>query len=265
MWEGPEETLTETQNAQPALYTHSLAAFRVLEAGLGAVSAAAGHSLGELSAHAAAGTGSFADGLRAVRRRGELMARAGQDAPGTMAAVLGMTVDEVVALCRKGQAEGHVVVPANLNADGQIVVSGSVAGISWIVDAAREAGAKRVVRLNVSGAFHSPLMAPAAKGLEEHLATVTMSDPRFPVLSNVTAEPVTAAGVVPALLVSQLTSPVRWKDSIERMVTDGVERFLEVGPGSVLAGPNRRNARDRETTAAGTADALRSLQDGRSA
>ena len=264
MWEGPEETLTQTENAQPALFVHSMAAFRVLSDELAPVSAAAGHSLGELSAHGAAGTYSFADGLRTVQRRGELMARAGDTAPGTMAAILGMDAEAVMALCEKGRAEGHVVVAANLNADGQIVVSGDLDGVAWLMEAAPEAGARRVVQLNVSGAFHSPLMAPAAEELRAHLRSVEMADPAFPVVSNVTAEPVRDAASVPGLLIDQLTSPVRWRESIQRMVADGADSFLEVGPGSVLTALNRRNAKGTESRAAGTVEAIRSLETGRS-
>jgi len=262
MWEGPEEALTETQNAQPALYVHSLAAFRVLEDRLGPVAAAAGHSLGELSAHGAAGTYAFADGLRAVRRRGELMAEAGAATRGTMAALLGLSADDVAEVCARGRAEGHVVVPANLNADGQTVVSGDVEGVRWVMEAAKEAGAKRAIELKVSGAFHSPLMGPAAQGLEDHLATVDMGDPAFPVVSNVTAEPISVAAEVSPLLVRQLTSPVRWKESIDRMVADGVDESVEVGPGSVLTGLNRRNARAATSRSAGTVESIRALEEG---
>ena len=159
-WEGPEEVLTETRHAQPALYVHSMAAYRVIQARIGEVSFAAGHSLGELSAHAAAGTYSFAEGLEAVRRRGELMFAVGEEVPGAMAAVLGLDDDVVVDLCKQAQDNGTVVVPANFNSPGQVVVSGSEAGVDWCVSEAPERGARKAVRLNVSGAFHSPLMDP---------------------------------------------------------------------------------------------------------
>ncbi|MDH3223215.1 MAG: ACP S-malonyltransferase, partial [Gemmatimonadota bacterium] len=259
MWEGPDPVLTSTENAQPALYVHSIAVWRVLEGVVGPVSAAAGHSLGELSAHGAAGTYSFSDGLKAVRTRGELMAGAGKVQEGTMAAVLGLSPEDAEDLCAKGREAGHVVVAANLNADGQVVVSGEVAGVAWIAENAAGVGAKRVIPLNVSGAFHSPLMAPAAEAFAAHLATVEMSDPAFPVVSNVLAASVDRAGQVADLLVRQLTSPVRWKACIEDMVRQGVERFIEVGPGSVLTGLNRRNAKGLQTHPAGTVEAIAAL------
>ncbi len=259
MWEGPEPVLTSTENAQPALYVHSIAVWRVLESVLGPISVAAGHSLGELSAHGASGTYSFADGLRAVRIRGELMAGAGKVQKGTMAAILGLSPEEAEDLCAKGREAGHVVVAANLNADGQVVVSGEVAGVAWIAENAAGAGAKRVLPLNVSGAFHSPLMAPAAEAFAAHLATVEMSDPTFPVESNVLATSVTRAGPVADLLVRQLTSPVRWKACVEDMVSQGAERFIEVGPGSVLTGLNKRNAKGLQTHSTGTVEAIAAL------
>lgn len=251
-WEGPEEVLTETRNAQPALFVHSLAAFRVIEEELGPVAMAAGHSLGELSAHAAAGTFSFAEGLRAVRQRGELMFEAGVKEPGSMAAILGLEDGDVEALCERAAGEGHVVVPANYNSPGQIVVSGSVEGVKWCVERAPEAGARKAVPLNVSGAFHSPLMAPVATAFDRALGGVAFKDPRFPVVSNVTMSPVEDGPSVRDLLVRQLTSPVRWAGSVETMADLGVERFVEVGPGRVLAGLNRRIARGIPTLACGT-------------
>ncbi|NNM33470.1 MAG: ACP S-malonyltransferase [Gemmatimonadetes bacterium] len=259
MWEGPEDALTATENAQPALYVHSLATWEVIRERVTGVAVAAGHSLGELSAHAAAGTYSFADGLRTVRIRGELMARAGETESGSMAALLGLSPDEAEALCSRGREAGHVVVAANLNADGQVVVSGDLGGIAWVEAHGKEAGAKRVVRLNVSGAFHSPLMAPAALEFARHLETVEMRNPEFPVESNVLAERVTRADSVPDLLVRQLTSPVRWKDCVTDMLAVGVEAFVEVGPGSVLTGLNRRNAKGMPTHSTGTADLVQAL------
>ena len=259
MWEGPEDILTSTENAQPALFVHSLATWEVIRERIDGIAVAAGHSLGELSAHAAAGTYTFADGLRTVRIRGELMADAGERTSGSMAAVLGLSPGDAEALCAQGRDAGHVVVAANLNADGQVVVSGDLEGIGWVEAHAKEAGAKRVVRLNVSGAFHSPLMAPAAEAFAGHLETVTMRDPAFPVESNVLAERVSRADTVPELLVRQLTSPVRWQECVEDMLAQGVDAFVEVGPGSVLTGLNRRNARGVPTHATGTADLVQGL------
>lgn len=246
MAEGPEDELTATKNAQPALLTHSVAVLRVVEDRLPPVEMAAGHSLGEFSAHVAAGTLSFEDALRAVRLRGDLMYQAGLNRPGTMAAVLGLddhTVEDVCTRVEKG-----ICVPANFNSEGQVVVSGDVAGVEEGMELAKEAGAKKVVQLNVSGAFHSPLMEPAADGLRDHLENLEFRDPIFPVYSNATAEPVRSGDIARELLVRQLTSPVRWAASVSRMVTHGADHFLELGPGKVLSGLNRRNARGTPTT-----------------
>jgi [acyl-carrier-protein] S-malonyltransferase len=241
MAEGPEEDLRATRNAQPALLTHSVAVLRVIEERLGPVAMAAGHSLGEFSAHVAAGTLSFPDALRAVRLRGELMHAAGQERPGTMAAVLGLEDQALEEACAR--VDAGVCVPANFNSAGQIVVSGDLAGVEQAAAVLAEAGAKRVLPLNVSGAFHSPLMAPAAAGLKERLDALTFRDPGFPVISNVTARPVTSGARARELLVEQLTSPVRWAASVTTMVEAGATHFLELGPGSVLCGLNKRNAK----------------------
>ena len=255
-WEGPLEVLTATENAQPALYVHSLAVYRVVRDRLGPVAAAAGHSLGELSAHGAAGTYSFADGLGAVRRRGELMARAGDTAPGTMAAVLGLDERTIGELCGEAADSGMTMVPANLNAPGQVVVSGELAAIEWAASAAKKMGAKRVVALTVSAAFHSPLMGPAADAFSETLERMEFRRPAFPVVSNVTAEPACEPDRIRQLLVRQLTAPVRWIECIARMRTLGVGRFAELGPGKVLAGLNRRNARGVPTRTLGTPESI---------
>ncbi len=260
-WEGPEEALRATEHAQPALYVHSLAAYRVAKDRLGRVAVAAGHSLGELSAHAAAGSFSFADGLRAVRKRGELMARASDSAPGTMAAVLGLDEETVRALCREVGEAGATVVPANLNAPGQVVVSGEIEGVERLAEAARAQGAKRVAKLSVSAAFHSPLMTPAADEFREHLHLMRFERPAFPVVSNVTAEAAAEPERVRELLVRQLTAPVRWIDCVSRMVAMGAERFAELGPGKVLAGLNRRNAKGLPVLSLGEAGAVDAMED----
>ena len=261
MWEGPAETLTSTENAQPALYAHSAAVFRVVRKRLGEVAAAAGHSLGELSAHFTAGSWSFADGLRAVRRRGELMARANDTAPGTMAAVMGIDLEAVTELCDGVRDAGMVVVPANLNAPGQIVVSGQVAGVRRLAEVAKKQGAKRVVELDVSAAFHSPLMGPVAEEFGALLAATPMRPPTFPVISNVTAEaaPEDVASIR-KLLVRQLTQPVRWTECVARMLEMGATRFAELGPGKVLTGLNRRNARGVATLPLGSQAAVAALE-----
>ena len=257
MWAGDEGELTETRNAQPALLIHSVAAFRVAQARLGKVSFTAGHSLGEFSAHVAAGTLSFADALRAVRKRGELMFAAGQERGGTMAALLGLDDDQVEAVC--AAVTGGVCVPANFNSAGQVVISGDQAGVAEGMEKAKEAGAKRAIELNVSGAFHSPLMEPAESGLRAHLADVAFADPTVPVISTVTAQPVTSGDAARDLLVSQLTSPVRWAASVQAMVDAGVTGFVELGAGNVLAGLNRRNAKGLETVSVGSPEDLDKL------
>lgn len=249
MADGPEDELTETRNAQPAILTHSVAVLRVVHDRLGPVAFAAGHSLGEFSAHVAAGTLAFRDALEAVRLRGELMSKAGRERPGTMAAILGLedaAVEEVCARVDRG-----VCVPANFNAAGQVVVSGDEAGVEQGMALATAAGAKRVMPLKVSGAFHSPLMEPAAGGLRDRLSSVDFRTADFPVVSNVTARPVTDGDVARGLLVDQLTSPVRWSASVPAMLDAGVDRFLELGPGSVLCGLNKRNARGVPCSALG--------------
>ncbi len=251
-WEGPEDELTLTKNAQPALLVHSVAVQRVLGEGLGPVSMAAGHSLGEFSAHVAAGTLSFAEALGAVRVRGELMFESGVERPGTMAAILGMDDESVEEVCRRVKDEGKICVPANFNAQGQVVISGEVEGVEIAMILAKEAGAKRAVALSVSGAFHSPLMEPAKEGLREKLEKTKFSNPDYPVVSNVTSEPVLSGSRARDLLVDQLTSPVRWRASIEQMVESGAEHFFELGPGSVLCGLNRRNARGIPCVSLGT-------------
>ena len=242
-WEGPEEDLVLTKNAQPAMLVHSTAVFRVIQGRLGAVGLAAGHSLGEFSAHVAAGTLDFAAAVLTVRLRGELMYAAGVERPGMMAAVIGLDDEAVISVCEQAEDEAGVCVPANFNAAGQVVISGDLAGVERAMELAMEAGAKRVVRLSVSGAFHSPLMAPAAAEFEDRLAPLSFHDPAFPVIANVTAEPVSTGDTARALLVRQLTTPVRWAASVLRMADSGVDRFLEVGPGSVLRGLNRRIVR----------------------
>jgi [acyl-carrier-protein] S-malonyltransferase len=255
-WEGPADELTKTINAQPAILVHSVAVWRVLERRRPEVALAAGHSLGEFSAYVAAGSLSFADAVRSVRRRGELMFGSGTERPGTMAAVLGLDDAAAEALCREASADGSVVVPANFNSPGQIVISGDVAAVERAGELARGAGAKRVLPLNVSGAFHSPLMAVAEAGLREQLESVVVRDPAFPVVSNVTAEPVHEAGRARTLLVEQLTSPVRWVASLQTMLAVAPAGFLELGPGNVLAGLLKRVNREVPVRSLGTAAEL---------
>lgn len=255
-FEGPEPELTRTSNAQPAILTHSIAVLRALGERTGRPALAAGHSLGEFTAYVAAGALAFADGLRVVRRRGELMESAGRVRPGTMAALLGLDEADTEALCRRATAEGGECVAANFNAPSQIVISGDVQAVERALALAREAGARRAIPLNVSGAFHSPLMQEAKAGLAAELASVSLGAPAYPVISNVTAEPVSDPTEAKRLLVEQLTSPVRWSACVETMIRSGATHFIEVGPGSVLAGLLRRIARDRDVRTIGTAREL---------
>jgi [acyl-carrier-protein] S-malonyltransferase len=252
MWEGPESELLLTRNAQPAILVHSVAALRAAGEALVSARMAAGHSLGEFSAHVAAGTVRFADALAAVRLRGALMFEAGLRRPGAMAAVLGMEDASVERLCREAsEVPSSVVVPANFNTAGQVVISGDVDAVARAGASAPSMGAKKVIPLSVSGAFHSPLMASAEEGLRTHLRSINFVRPSFPIYANVTAEPVVEGEVARDLLVRQLTSTVCWSRSIAAMVEAGVTRFIEVGPGEVLAGMNKRNAKGIPTSSFG--------------
>ncbi len=241
MWEGPEEELTLTHNAQPAILAHTCAVLSVVGDKLGRVVAAAGHSLGEYSAYVAAGALTPTDGARLVRLRGQLMHEAGQARAGAMAAVVGLGSAEVAAHCACASTDRELVVPANLNAPDQTVISGDPAAVSRAGDACRAAGAKRVLPLKVSGAFHSPLMAPAVRGLSEALEATAFSAPCFPVVANATAVPVRDIARARVLLAEQVVSPVRWVECMQTCAVDHPRaRFLEVGPGSVLSGLLRR-------------------------
>ncbi len=236
MLEGPEETLKQTQFTQPAIFLHSMIAFRHgnLDKNPDAV---AGHSLGEFSALCAAGAMSFQDALKLVHLRGTLMAEAGMRQPGTMAAIIGMEETLLRELCATVENQtGNIVRPANFNSPGQIVISGSIDGVREAMKRAKEAGIRIVKELPVSGAFHSPLMQYAADGLKEALDSTAIIAPAIPVYSNVTAGKHGDAVSVRARLVEQLTMPVLWEQSIRTMSADGVTEFIEVGPGKVLQG-----------------------------
>lgn len=243
-WEGPEEELRKTVHAQPALLTHSIAAWTLLDRAGVRPAFVAGHSLGEYSAGVAAGALAFDDAVRLVHRRGELMYRAGLDRPGTMAAVLGLGRDAVEQACREAESEGGVARPANLNAPGQIVISGEVAAVERACERARALGAKRALRLDVSGAFHSPLMSGAADGLRTALAEVAIREARCPIVSNVTARPVRSAAEIRAALESQLLGAVRWEDSMRWLLEQRPDGFVEIGTGKVLRGLLRALDRD---------------------
>lgn len=245
MWEGPEDLLTRTDHAQPAILAHSAAVWAVVcEKLSGQVACAAGHSLGEYSAYVAADTFSAADGALLVRKRGELMASAGSARPGTMAAVLGLETAKVADVCKASSSADSVVVAANLNAPDQTVISGDPDAVSRAGEALKAAGAKRVVPLKVSGAFHSPLMGPALEGLRAALDAAPAREPAFPVVANATAEPVKDAATAKVKLAAQLTSPVRWVECAQRLARlageGGAPTFIEIGPGNVLTGLVKR-------------------------
>jgi [acyl-carrier-protein] S-malonyltransferase len=257
MFEGPEQELTATQNAQPAILAHTAAVFAVVGQHVdGAAVAAAGHSLGEYSAYVTAGALPAPDAAALVRRRGELMQQAGTARPGTMAAVIGLATADVEAACREASKGGALAVPANLNAPDQTVISGDPEAVAQASAACKARGAKRVIPLKVSGAFHSSLMAPAANHLRLALERAPFRDPTFPIVANATAEPVRDAARARRLLADQLTAPVRWVQCMQRAVAlAGPDaRFVEIGPGNVLAGLLRRIAPAASVTSLGTAD-----------
>jgi [acyl-carrier-protein] S-malonyltransferase len=237
---GPEEQLRLTINTQPCILTVSIAALRVLQAEVGwKADYLAGHSLGEFSALVAADAMSFPDAVRMVRLRGGFMQEAVPVGVGGMAAVLGMERAQVEALCRQA-AQGQVLTPANFNSPGQIVISGHMEALNRAIALAPEMGAKKAIPLQVSAPFHSPLMESAGKKLGAELAKIQINDMQIPVVTNVEAEPNTVKDRVRDLLVRQMSSPVQWEDSMRRLLNLGVERFVELGPGTVLLGLLRR-------------------------
>jgi [acyl-carrier-protein] S-malonyltransferase len=260
---GPAEELTLTHNAQPALLAHGAAVWAVVRERLTPhVRAAAGHSLGEFTAYHAAGTLGLSDALRLVRRRGELMYESGVRRPGAMAALLGDLKEPVESICARATADAGLVSPANYNCPGQIVISGEEAGVERAMVLAKEAGAKRAMRLNVSGAFHSPLMESALEGLTEAVSRTAFNNPRFPVFANVNAEAVTLADRARQLLLQQLTRPVRWTDEVQAMAESHPNAvFVEMGPGSVLGGLVKKIAPTAKTMACGTAAEVNQLME----
>ncbi len=266
MFEGPAETLTETWNAQPAILAHSVAvALALREKGI-VPSVAAGHSLGEFSAAVALGAMQPADGLKLVRKRGELMFAAGEERPGTMAAVMGLPADVVSSVCARVTETDGVVVLANHNSSAQIAISGEVAAVEAACAALKEAGAKRAIRLNVSGAFHSPLLVDAAASFAQHLEDVPVADPSAPLVANVTAGPATAGATLKDGFRRQLTSPVLWHDSLNVIASGAASGekprvVLEVGPGKVLSNMARREHPDITFLPVGTAADLDTVLD----
>jgi len=259
-FEGSAEELALTENTQPAILTVSIAALRVLEKrGLQPV-ATAGHSLGEYSAHVAAGTFSFEDAVRAVRLRGRFMQRAVKVGDCAMAAILGLHGADLERVCQES-AEGEVVSPANMNGPGQIVIAGHAGAVQRAMAAALAAGASRALPLPVSAPFHCSLMSPAADELRPVLEEISFSDPVMPVFTNVDAAPVRGGSEAREALVRQVVTPVRWQELVQAMLDSGIDTFLEVGPGRVLAGLMRRIRKDLKILAVGDPDSLEKAVD----
>ncbi|GAW91074.1 ACP S-malonyltransferase [Calderihabitans maritimus] len=232
---GPEEKLKQTANTQPAILTTSIACWRVLQREGIRPDFVAGHSLGEYSALVAAGALAFADGVKLVRLRGRLMEKAVPQGKGSMAAVLGLPADEVNRLCQEVGQKG-LVEPANFNCPGQIVVAGETEAVELFTAKAMEAGARRVVKLPVSGPFHCRLMEPVSEELSRALHKVDFKDPAVPIIANSTADYVETVEEIRKVLVQQVSKPVLWEDSIRKLIADGTKTFVEVGPGKVLTG-----------------------------
>lgn len=257
-FEGPEDLLKQTRITQPAIFVHSIAVYKILEAQNLLAQAAAGHSLGEYSALVAAGALTFEDGLKLVKKRGELMQEAGIHKPGTMAAIIGLTSEQVAELCAGLKEEG-ILQAANFNSPGQIAISGEVEVVRKAIIKAQEMGAMKAVELVVSGAFHSPLMESAQEGLAEALQSTQFKNARIPVFSNVEAQPVQDKETIRNLLLRQLTSPVLWQQSMENMIKAGFNTFYEIGPGKVLKGLSKRIDRSVSCREVGTVAEIKQL------
>jgi len=242
---GPEEKLKLTEITQPAILTASVAAWRVIEQKGIAPTAVAGHSLGEYSAHVAAGTMSFADAVRTVRNRGKYMQEAVPVGQGAMAAILGTPLAELENVCREAASGGEVCQPANINSPEQIVISGSKAAVERAAELAKTRGAKRAVMLPVSAPFHCALMQPAQDRLADDLRKLQFGSPKIPVIANIDAQPKIAADPSRDALIRQVTGAVQWVRTIQKLIADGVETFVEVGPGKVLCGLMRQIDRSK--------------------
>ena len=260
-FDGPEDRLTLTENTQPAILTVSVAASRVLAARGITPALVAGHSLGEYSAHVAAGTMAFGDAVRVVRRRGRYMQEAVPVGQGAMAAVLGLDAALVQQACEEA-AQGQVVSPANINGAGQVVIAGDKDAVQRAGDRAKALGARRVVLLTVSAPFHCALMKPAEERLAPELRALAVQAPRVPVVANVDAEPKRAAADAIEALVRQVSAPVRWEDVIRRLASEGVTTYVEVGPGTVLSGLVRKIHKEARVFSFGTPDDLAPLEEG---
>lgn len=243
MFDGPDEILRQTEYTQPAIFLHSVAVFHTLGAVCDSV---AGHSLGEFSALVACRAVSFEDALVIVRKRGQLMQQAGSINPGTMAAVIGMSDEQVETICLKASTNDEVVVPANYNCPGQLVISGNEAAIDRAIEMLKAARCKIAKKLPVSGAFHSPLMQPAFDRLQAQLRSLAISTPACPIYSNYTAKPTTDVEEIRDNLLNQLMNPVRWTQTLQNMENDGFTQYVEVGPGKVLQGLVKRTIKSAE-------------------
>lgn len=259
-FEGDPDELTETRNAQPAILLHSIAVARVLKEETGMEpSMAAGHSLGEYSALVAAGVLDGMDALKIVRKRGELMFEAGVSQPGTMAAIIGLEQEEVEEICEKASGQDLIAVVANINSPGQIVISGHIEAVEKAMELATEKGAKKAIRLNVSGAFHSPLVAPAQADLVEYIKSFTLHNAEVGIICNADAKTIKTRIEIIDALSRQLTSPVLWSDSMKVMGREWDGDIMEVGPGKVLSGLMKRIDRTRKVINVGTAQELQKL------
>lgn len=259
-FEGPGDELTQTVNAQPAIVTASFAcleASRSLDGGLPPAAFVAGHSLGEYTALAAAGVLDFATAVYLARERGRLMHEAGQITPGGMAAILGLDEEPLAEVCRQTGAR-----IANINCPGQIVISGAKDKLAQAMELAKEKGAHRAIPLQVSGAFHTPLMQPAVDGMAKIIAALDFKDPSVPIIGNTTAQPLTTALAVKEELLAQLCNCVQWQRSVEYMVNSGVTTFMEIGPGRVLAGLIKRIGQGVNIVNIGTAEAVKNIAQG---
>ena len=256
---GPEDALKQTVHTQPALYVTSAAALAVLrERGVPEPEAVAGHSVGEYAALYAAGAFDFETGLKLVSRRAQEMHRAALTRPGAMAAVLGLTAEQVVAVCADAESAGSVSA-ANFNGGGQVVISGSADGVAKASELAKAAGAKRVLPLNVSGAFHSALMAPAVEAMEYALRDAVIQTANIPIVANLTADYETTPDEIRTNLAAQIDHPVRWEETILCLIEDGFDTFVEVGSGTVLAGLMKRIAPDVRVVSVGDMAGIEAL------
>lgn len=261
-WEGPEEALNDTINTQPALLVHSVAAWQVFKQIFPGVKPAfvAGHSMGELSALVASGSLPFNEGFFLVRRRGELMKRSGELSPGGMAAVLGMGIDELEEVCAQASQGSQVVQVANDNCPGQVVISGSSQALERAMQLAQQRGARRVRRLAVSIAAHSPLMSSAQADFNQAVSQAPLVEPQVPLVGNVTAQPLPTVADIRADLQLQLTSRVRWTETIQNMASAGVRHFIELGSGNVLGGLIKRIHPEAQVSSLGNPEDFDKIQ-----